>query len=206
LAEMRKRYDVVIIGAGIAGVSAARELAKYKLSVAVVEKEADIGFGATKGTHGIVHCGFPTDGASLKSRGELLGNLQMQQLCRELDVPFKRIGKLLVAFNENEAVVLKAMQVSAMRNGVLGVELITDYSRLKQMEPGLSPEVCAALYTPTTGITSPWGLVFGLMENAMANGVELFREAEIERPVEIGEIIVPNLLESGANLVAASDT
>jgi glycerol-3-phosphate dehydrogenase len=186
LVEMRKRYDVVIIGAGIAGVAAARELAKYELSVAVLEKEADIGFGATKGTHAIVHCGFPTDGAPLKSRGELLGNLQMQQLCRELDVPFQRIGKLLVAFNADEAAVLKAMQLGAMRNGVPDVELITDYGRLKQMEPGLSPEVCAALYTPTTGIISPWGLVFGLMENAMGNGVALFREAAVE-DIQISE-------------------
>jgi glycerol-3-phosphate dehydrogenase len=180
LAETRKKYDVVIIGAGIAGVSAARELAKYELAVAVLEKEADIGFGATKGTHAIVHCGFPTDGAPLKSRGELVGNLQMPQLCRELDVPFERIGKLLVAFNANEALALKEMQLGAVRNGVPGVEFITDRGRLKQMEPGLSDEVCAALYTPTTGITSPWGLVFGLMENAMANGVKLFREAAVE--------------------------
>ena len=54
-----EHYDIVIIGAGIAGATVARELSKYKISLAVVEKEADVCFGSTKATHAIVHCGIP---------------------------------------------------------------------------------------------------------------------------------------------------
>jgi glycerol-3-phosphate dehydrogenase len=172
--EFLEQYDIAIIGAGIAGAAVARELSKYKLSVVILEKEAEVCFGATKGTHAIVHCGLPEAGAPLKNRGELLGNLKMEQLCKELDVPFKRVGKLLVAFNSEEKSILKMINLQAKRNGVLGVELVTDKKKMKEMEPQISDEIIAALYTPTTAIASPWGLVYGLIENAQANGVRLY--------------------------------
>jgi glycerol-3-phosphate dehydrogenase len=175
----KQKYDVAVIGAGIAGAAAARELSKYELAVAVVEKEADVCFGVTKGTHAFVHCGLPGAGSPLKNRGELMGNLMMEQICRELDVPFKRIGKLLIAFSEADLQSLKRFELAAKRNGVLGVELITDRPRIREMEPNLADEVIGALFTPTTGTVSPWSLVFGLMENAVANNVDLFVDTAV---------------------------
>lgn len=172
-------FDIAIIGAGIAGAALARELAKYELSVVVLEAKSDVCFGATKGTHGIVHCGLPGELTPLKNRGELVGNLMMEQLCREVDVPFRRIGKLLVAFNEKEINILSNIELQAKRNGVQGAELIADKKRIRQMEPCLTDEIKAVLHTPTTAIVSPWALVIGLMENAMNNGVKLFTNAKV---------------------------
>jgi glycerol-3-phosphate dehydrogenase len=173
------RYDVVIIGAGIAGAATARELSKYRLSIAVVEKEPDFCFGATKGSHALVHCGLPGQKSPLKDKGELEGNLLMEDLCKELDVPFRRIGKLLVAFDPKEVDILKEIEMGAKRNGVSRVELISDRSRLKGMEPNISDEIIAALYTPTTGIANPWSLVIGLMENAIENGTRVYLNAQV---------------------------
>ena len=41
------KYDVVVIGAGILGCLTARELARYRLDILVIDKESDIGEGAT---------------------------------------------------------------------------------------------------------------------------------------------------------------
>ena len=168
----KKIFDVIIIGAGIAGAVAARNLSRYALRIGIVEKNADVCFGATKGSHAIVHCGLP-GGAALKDRAELEGNLMMPEICRQLDVPFRQTGKLLVAFNDAEIDSLRQIEIKATRHGVKGMELIQDTARLKSMEPNLSDAVKAALYTPSTGVASPWGLVFGLIENAVANGVQL---------------------------------
>lgn len=172
--KMKKKYNVVIVGAGVAGAAAARELSKYDLKIAIIEKEADVCFGATKGTHGIVHCGIPGKGSPLKNRGELMGNLMMEQVCSELDVPFCRTGKLLVAFDDKEISVLKAIEISAKRNGVSGIRMITDRGELKEMEPNISDDLCAALHTPSTAVASPWELVFGFVENAVDNGADLY--------------------------------
>lgn len=178
-----KDFDVVVIGAGIAGAVAARALSKYDLRIGIVEKNADVCFGATKASHAMVHCGLP-GGAALKDRAELEGNIMMPEICRQLDVPFRQTGKLLVAFNDQEIDSLREIQVKATRHGVKGLELIQDKARLKSMEPNLSDAVKAALYTPTTGVASPWGLVIGLIENATANGAKLMLETDVSAITE----------------------
>ena len=174
------KFDVIVIGAGIAGASILRELSKYDLSLALLEKEEDVCFGATKGTHAILHCGFPSKGMPLKNRMELKGNLMMEQVCKDLDVPYLKTGKLLVAFNEEEVECLRKIFMSGRRNGVPGIELITDKNRIREMEPNISDQVISAIYTPNTAVASPWGLVYGLIENAIANGAELFINAEVQ--------------------------
>ena len=55
---MQKKYDVAIIGCGVVGAAIARELAHYKINTVVIEKEADVSFGASKANSGIIHGGF----------------------------------------------------------------------------------------------------------------------------------------------------
>ena len=56
-------YDIVIIGAGITGSMLARELSRYELKIAVLDKENDIANGATMANSAIVHTGYdPVDG------------------------------------------------------------------------------------------------------------------------------------------------
>ena len=47
----RLETEVLIIGGGIIGTAVARELSKYKVDVALAEKEADCGWGSTKARH-----------------------------------------------------------------------------------------------------------------------------------------------------------
>ncbi len=180
MCEIMDQFDVIVIGAGVAGAAILRELSKYELRLAMLEKEEEVCFGATKGTHAILHCGFPAKGMPLKNRMELKGNLMMEQICEDLDVPYLRTGKLLVAFTEEELASLRKAFIAAKRNGVPGIELITDKKRIGAMEPNLSDEVIAAVYTPYTAVASPWGLVYGLIENAVANGARLFVNAEAQ--------------------------
>ena len=58
-------YDVVIIGCGVVGASAAYELARYKLRVAVLEAAADIAAGTTKANSAIIHAGYDPEPGTL---------------------------------------------------------------------------------------------------------------------------------------------
>ena len=67
-------YDVLVIGAGVVGGAVARELAKYKLKVCIVEKCNDVAMGATRANSAIVHAGFDAKEGSLKAKLNVRGS------------------------------------------------------------------------------------------------------------------------------------
>ena len=95
-------YDVIIIGAGVTGCAAAKELSRYQLSVCVLEREEDVCDGASKANSGLVHAGFDAKPGTLKAKMNVEGAARMEQLCQELDVPYMRSGALVIATDESE--------------------------------------------------------------------------------------------------------
>jgi glycerol-3-phosphate dehydrogenase len=94
-------YDVLIIGAGVTGSSVARNLSKYKnLNVAVLEKGEDVCSGTSKANSAIVHAGFDAAEGSLMAKLNVEGNEMMGDLARDLDIPFKRNGSLVVCIHK----------------------------------------------------------------------------------------------------------
>ncbi len=179
-------YDVLIIGAGIVGSAIARELARYKLNTAILEKEEEYGFGVSKSNSGIIHPGTQNPVGSLKGRLCVQGNVLTRRLSRELGVDFKETGELIVAFNEEEAIRLMGLKKEAEALGVAGLKIV-DKDWLKANEPNLSGEALAALYAPTAGIISPYRLVYGLCENAVKNGVEIYTQSKVANIIKSGD-------------------
>lgn len=93
-------YDAIIIGAGISGSCMARELSRYNLHIAVLEKGYDLCSGATKGNSATVHSGHDGACGSKKAYYNVLGNAMYDTLCEELSVPFHRNGTIVFAANE----------------------------------------------------------------------------------------------------------
>ena len=89
-------YDVIVIGAGVSGAAVARELSRYQASVLVLERGEDVCSGTSKANSAIVHAGYDARPGSLMARLNVRGNQMMDQLCQELDIPFQRVGSLLV--------------------------------------------------------------------------------------------------------------
>ena len=104
---MNNHYDTVIIGGGVVGCAIARELSKYKVSIAVLEKEADVGWGISCRNSGVVHSGFNYKSGTLRAQLCVEGNKSFAKLCQELDVPYKKIGKVVVAQKKEEIRELK---------------------------------------------------------------------------------------------------
>ena len=173
--------EVLIIGGGVLGAVAARELSRYKVNVILVEKEADFGWGSTKANMGVVCQG----GDALEFRPEyhrskLVWDSMplMEPLCQELEVPFKRIGELALIRNNGELGKFKKQQSRAEKIGIAGHQFI-DQATLRQLEPHVTRDVIGALYDPNIAVIDPVRLTIGLVENAVRNGVKVIREAEI---------------------------
>lgn len=173
-------YDIVIIGAGVVGTAIARELSKYKLTIALLEKEEEPAFGVSKSNSGIIHPGTQNPPHSLKGRLCVAGNKLIRKISREIGVDFKEVGELILAFSPEDVVRLSDLKYEARQLGVPKVQIV-DQKWLREHEPNLSPDVVAALYAPTAGIISPYRLAYDLQENAKVNGVEVYTSAKVEK-------------------------
>ncbi|MCI6959545.1 MAG: NAD(P)/FAD-dependent oxidoreductase [Oscillospiraceae bacterium] len=171
-------YDVVIIGCGVVGASAAYELARYKLRVAVLEATADIATGTTKANSAIIHAGYDPEPGTLMARLNVEGNRLTGEICEKLQVPFKRVGSLVVAFSPEQLPTLRTLYDRGCKNGVPGLRLLSG-EEARAMEPGLSEEVCGALLAPSAGIIDPWGFAIAMAETAVRGGVEVRRDCPV---------------------------
>lgn len=162
-------FDVVIIGAGVVGCAAARELSRYQLKIGVLEKELDVACGNSGRNTGMLHAGFTYKSGSLKAQCAVEGNKEFDQVAKELDIAFRRTGKLVVGFNEEDRKNMLTYKEIGRINGVEGMEMI-DKERLNQMDPNAGGEF--AMYVPSSGILDPMQYTIALAENACTNGVQ----------------------------------
>ncbi len=169
-------YDVAIIGGGVIGSSIARELSKYKLKICVLEKELDVCCETSGRNSGVLHAGFNNKPKSLMAKFCVEGNENFDEIAKELDIPFKRTGKLVVGFTKEDKEKLIEMKEQGEINGVKGLEII-DKDRIKQLSPYVEGNF--ALYSPNTGILNPFIYTIAMAENAVENGVKYFLDNEV---------------------------
>ena len=169
-------YDVIIIGGGVIGSAIARELSRYQLKIAVLEKELDVCTETSGRNSAVLHAGFNNKPGSLMAKFCVEGSLGFDRTARELDVPFKRTGKLVVGFDDEDMAGIKALKEQGDRNGCPGLEIV-GRDRIRALAPHIRGEF--ALYSPMTGILNAFLLTIGLAENARQNGVEYFFDHEV---------------------------
>ena len=172
------RYDVLIIGAGVTGSSIARELSRYDLKIAVLEKASDVCEGTSKANSGIVHAGFDAKPGTKKALFNVKGSLMMEELSKELDFPYKRNGSLVLCFSKEDEPKLDELLKRGEQNGVKDIRILS-HDEVKELEPNVSDEVVSALYAPTGAIVCPFGLTIAMAENAAVNGAEFFLDHEV---------------------------
>ncbi len=164
-------FDIIIIGAGVIGSMIARTLSQYKLNILVLEKENDVGNGASSANSAIIHSGYDPEPGTLKTKLNVRGNELFDQVAKELDVEFERIGSITLANTLEEVEILETLKKRSEVNGVK-VEIL-NHDELKRIEPSITNQVIKGLLAPTCGIINPFELVVAAMENAMDNGVKL---------------------------------
>ena len=170
-------YDVVVIGGGVVGCAVLRELSRYDLKLLLVEKEADLAEGISKGNSGVIHAGFNVPSGSLKAKTNVAGLALIYPLAAELGVPHRKTGKLVVALADEDRPRLEELKAEGDRSDVPDLEIV-DEAAIRRLEPLARGRW--ALFSPHTGIISPYELTVALAECAWQNGAKI----RLETPVE----------------------
>jgi glycerol-3-phosphate dehydrogenase len=167
---METRFDAIVIGGGVVGCAIARELTKYKLTVALLDKECDVALGTSGRNSGVSHAGFYVPTGTLKAKLNIEGHEMMPAFCRELGVPYLPVGKIVTAKEEEEREYLYKLKATGEKNGCKKLRII-DEKEIKRLEPNING--IEALHSPTTSILDPFLLTIALAENSQRNGATI---------------------------------
>ncbi len=170
-------YDYLIIGAGVVGSMIARWLSRYQADILLIDKEADLGMGATAANSAIIHPGYDPPPGSLKALTNVRANPMWDQLSAELNFAFERPGDFVVAIGEQELPAVEKLYQQGIKNGVPGMKLISG-AEMREQEPLINPQVSGALWASTGGICDPFQVTVAAAENAVMNGAEVLLETE----------------------------
>jgi glycerol-3-phosphate dehydrogenase len=169
-------FDIIIIGGGAVGGAIAYVLSKYELEMALFERNPDVAMGTSGKNSAVVHAGFNNTPGSLMAKLCVAGNKKFESLCKTLDVPYKRTGKLVVALNDEDLTIIDSIIAAGEKNGCIGLEKI-DAGRLKMLEPEING--AGALYSANTAIFDPFLYTIHLCEAAGQNDVQCYTGNEV---------------------------
>ena len=143
-------YDYVVVGGGIVGLATAMELLNKRpgASVLVLEKEDRVAFHQTGHNSGVIHAGIYYTPGSLKATLCKAGAERTREFADEHGIPYRNVGKLIVATNDAELERMNALFDRALQNG-MNVEKL-DAAELKRREPRVNG--IGAIWSPNTGI------------------------------------------------------
>ena len=184
---MQKKCDVVIIGAGVVGLSTGIALLQSRpsLTVMIAEKEREIALHASGRNSGVIHAGFYYSPNSLKAKFCRDGNFELRKLAKKYGIPVKDVGKVVVARNEDEDSRLGTLFERGIANGV---ELeIHPQVKLKDFEP-LAITHNRFMWSPNTGISDSISIVNAMRDEFLSLGGEIYFNTKVNLTESRGEI------------------
>lgn len=176
---MAETFDIAIVGAGITGCAIARQLARFDLSICVVEAANDIALGASKANGGLVHAGYDPAPGTVKAQVNARGCELYSTWAQDLSFLFRRTGSMVLGFSDEDRARLEKLRRNGLANGVPELSII-DPERIRELEPRASAQATCALWCPSTGYVDPFEVAIAALENAVANGVTFMRSAPVE--------------------------
>lgn len=176
--------QTVVVGAGVVGLAVARELSAAGDEVVVIEAEASFGRHASSRNSEVIHAGIYYPPGSLKARCCIEGKALLYAFCDAHEVPHRRIGKLIVATDDDQLSTLRRLRDNAAASGMEQLQWL-DEPELRAREPDVRAK--AALFSPSTGIVDAHVLMQRYVAQAEANGTAFAWSTAVARIESVGD-------------------
>jgi sarcosine oxidase, subunit beta len=175
--ELKRRYDVVIIGAGVHGLATAYYLAKHGVTNVAVLDKGYLGGGASGRNTAIIRSNYRTpEGVAFYDESVKLYERMSVEL--GYNVFFSQQGHLSISHTESG---ISGLRVRAEVNKLMGVDSrLIGPAEIKELVPSIdiSPRqrypIQAALYHPPGGIIRHDAVVWAYAREADKMGVSIF--------------------------------
>lgn len=167
-----------IIGGGIVGIALAGALAVRGLAeVTVYEKETRLALHQTGRNSGVVHAGLYYKPGSLKARLCAEGRQRIRDYCLEKSLPYREVGKLVVAVDEADLPALADIETRSRASGVPGLARIDDPLKLREIEPHVAG--IAAVHSPHTAVVDYAAITEAMAQDVRAAGGRILLGQEV---------------------------
>jgi L-2-hydroxyglutarate oxidase LhgO len=171
-----EQVDAVVIGAGVVGLAVARALALQGREVLILEAAEAIGTETSSRHSEVIHAGIYYPPGSLKAKFCVEGKHKLYRYLDDHGVPYKRLGKLIVATAEEQLPVLTQIQERAIKAGVPDLEF-KSHNEVVEMEPEL--RCVTALWSPSTGVLDSHSYMLALQGDAEERGAMIAFHAPV---------------------------
>ena len=172
------KIDVAIIGAGVIGLAIAGEIAQRNKEVFIFEKNHTFGLETSSRQSEVIHAGIYHPEHSLKTKLCIKGRNLLYKLCDRHDIAYRKLGKIIVAANENGVAQVEKLYEQGRRNGIEDLMLLSR-TELKRLEPNV--EARAGLLSPSSGILDSHALQKYFYRQARAKGAKFVFNTRIIR-------------------------
>ena len=162
-----EQVDAIVIGAGVVGLAVARALALAGREVLVLEAAEAIGTETSSRHSEVIHAGIYYPPGSLKAKFCVEGKNKLYRYLDDHGVPYKPMGKLIVATSEDQIPALQQIQDRAVQAGVTDLAF-KSHNEVVAMEPEL--RCVTALWSPSTGVLDSHSYMLALQGDAEERG------------------------------------
>ncbi len=171
-----EQVNILIVGAGVIGLSVARELSKDFDDIVLVEKEESFGRHTSSRNSEVMHSGIYYHEGTLKATLCVNGVQELYTYAKDNNIPYKNCGKLIVATSEEDLLILEELKIKGEKNGVPNLEIINE-TECKKLEPQIRAKY--ALNVPTTGIIDSHKLMLKLESDAESRDAFIVYNMEV---------------------------